>query len=178
MTGDAPTLKVADGIDFTAFMSNITNISATSGSALIFETAAAEEVFDEAGTVIHSDLLTPSVKYTLTIAATGYKDSELTYFIPATENEEETIIKTGEAPVGPFGYTAKVEVSTDKDGKIIKVVDNGTEPGNNSSFWSDAKDIFVNLVGKTASEIDDVDVISGATVSSNAIKEAVKNALN
>ena len=37
--------------------------------------------------------------------------------------------------------------------------------------------MFTKLVGKTASEIDSVDAVSGATVSSNAIKNAVKAAL-
>lgn len=55
----------------------------------------------------------------------------------------------------------------------------------NSSYWTKAKNgendivgMFTKLVGKTASEIDDVNAVSGATVSSNAIKKAVKNALS
>ena len=68
-------------------------------------------------------------------------------------------------------------MTTDADGKIVSIKDNGTEPGANSSFWSMAIKIFEKMAGKTVDEIDGVDTISGATVSSNAIKKAVKNAL-
>ena len=38
--------------------------------------------------------------------------------------------------------------------------------------------MFDKLIGKTKDEVDDIDAVSEATVSSNAIKTAVKNALN
>lgn len=37
--------------------------------------------------------------------------------------------------------------------------------------------MFAKLIGKTKNEVDTVDAVSTATLSSNAIKEAVKNAL-
>ena len=37
--------------------------------------------------------------------------------------------------------------------------------------------MFKNFVGKTATDIDNVDGVSGATLSSNAIRKAVKTAL-
>ena len=38
--------------------------------------------------------------------------------------------------------------------------------------------MFGKLIGKTKNEVDTVDAVSGATLSSNAIKEAVKDALS
>ena len=59
----------------------------------------------------------------------------------------------------------------------MSIKDNGTEPGANSTFWNNATEIFKRFAGKTVDEVDGVEAISGATVSSNAIKQAVKNAL-
>lgn len=65
-----------------------------------------------------------------------------------------------------------------KIGEVIFVKDNGTDEGSaNKTFWDSAKTIFEKLKGKTKSNIDDVDTISSATVSSEAIKDAVKKAL-
>lgn len=70
---------------------------------------------------------------------------------------------------------AKVLVTFDADGKIISIVDNGTEPGNvNQSFWNTALAMFDKLDGKTKDGVDAVDAVSGATYSSNAIKQAVR----
>ena len=66
-----------------------------------------------------------------------------------------------------------------KDGTIVSVTDNGTEAGSsNEDYWNTAKDMFTKFAGKTASDIGSIDTVSGATVSSNAIKAAVKSALN
>ena len=85
-----------------------------------------------------------------------------------------------------------MKVTLNSDGTIKLVEDNGTEPGeSNTSFWNNAKNgytntkknetyigLFTSLIGKSATEIDSVDAVSKATVSSNAIKKAVKNALS
>ena len=96
-----------------------------------------------------------------------------------------TKMADGEATVASVGdmvvagsYQAKVTVTFDSDGKVVSVIDHGTEPGYNSTYWTNATAMFTKLVGKTASEIDGVDAVSKATVSSNAIKQAVKNALS
>ena len=51
----------------------------------------------------------------------------------------------------------------------------------NSSFWEDALELFEEFGGeegaKTIEEVDQVEAVSGATISSNAIKAAVKKAL-
>ena len=94
--------------------------------------------------------------------------------------EPETTTVYGEADVS-FGYKAKVKAVLNKDGTIVSVTDNGTDPGNmNSGFWTNAiNNITAKLAGKKVSELDissEVDVVSGATVSSQAIKTALKNA--
>lgn len=108
---------------------------------------------------------------------------------PDDKPEEETKILTGEAEVASneYGsvsgtYQVKVKVTVDKDGNIISVEDDGTEPGKrNSSFWEDALELFEEFGGeegaKTIEEVDQVEAVSGATISSNAIKAAVKKAL-
>ena len=97
----------------------------------------------------------------------------------------QTTEKTGEAVVKETNdftvigeYAAKVKVTVDSEGKIVSVRDNGTEPGTyNASYWNKAKNYFSRFKGKTASEIDGIDATSGATVSLNAVKSAVKSAL-
>ena len=76
-------------------------------------------------------------------------------------------------------YQAKIVVEFDADGKVVKITDNGTAPGDsNASFWNNALAMFDKLIGKTKDDVDSVDAVSNATVSSNAIKAAVKDALS
>lgn len=101
-------------------------------------------------------------------------------FQKTTEGPTEDPNATGEgsAKVGSFGYDAKVTVIYNKKTKeIVSVTDNGTEAGGNDSFWQKAAAMFEKFKGKTAKDIDSIDAIASATVSSNAIKEAVKKAL-
>ena len=130
-------------------------------------------------------IFTIGEQYTLEVTATGYKNN-LIGTVTATEKKTQADALEGEATVETTGvnfvsgsYQAKVSVTVDADGKIVSVKDNGTEPGtNNQTYWDNAQGMFVKLVGKTADEIDSVDKVSMATVSSNAIKKAVKNALS
>ena len=121
-----------------------------------------------------------TVTYTVQITSSNYADLQTTVTaaepVEPGEGEQEL---NGEATVQGFGYTAKVTVVYDPaTGKITAVRDNGTEAtGYNSSYWQKATGIFASLAGKGADEIDGVDAVTGATLSSNAIKEAVKNAL-
>ena len=101
-------------------------------------------------------------------------------FQKTTEGPTEDPNATGEgsAKVGSFGYDAKVTVTYNKKTKeIVSVTDNGTEAGSNDSFWEKAAAMFEKFKGKTAKDIDSIDAIASATVSSDAIKEAVKKAL-
>ena len=92
--------------------------------------------------------------------------------------EEPNATAEGSAKVGEFGYDAKVTVIYNKKTKeIVSVTDNGTEAGGSDSFWKKAAAMFEKFKGKTAKDIDGIDAVASATVSSNAIKEAVKKAL-
>lgn len=97
--------------------------------------------------------------------------------ITKTADGEATVASVDNMPVAG-SYQAKVTVTFDSDGRVVSVVDNDTQPGYNSTYWTDATAMFTKFVGKTASEIDGINAVSGATVSSNAIKKAVKNALS
>lgn len=95
-----------------------------------------------------------------------------------TETTGEAVVKETNDFTVIGEYTAKVKVTVDSEGKIVSVRDNGTEPGTyNASYWNKAKNYFSRFKGKTASEIDGIDATSGATVSLNAVKSAVKSAL-
>ena len=94
-----------------------------------------------------------------------------------TANGEATVASTdGKYVAG--SYQAKVTVTFDSDGKVVSVKDNRTEPGSNSDYWDIALNCFDRFNGKTKDTVDSVDATSGATVSMNAVKEAVKNALS
>ena len=129
------------------------------------------------------------VTYTVQISSSNYADLSTTVKVdsetPEPEpGEEQTAIgeatvETTEAGFVNGTYQAKVSVTYNTEtGVITRVEDNGTEPGGNQSFWDMAKAMFATLIGKTKNNVDDVDAVTGATVSSNAIKEAVKNALS
>ena len=99
--------------------------------------------------------------------------------VKAEHTQQATKTVTGSATVTGYGYDALVSVTYDPStGEITKVEDNNTSAGSNASFWSSAKALFEKLVGKTKDEVANVDAITGATYSSNAIKTAVQNALN
>lgn len=75
-------------------------------------------------------------------------------------------------------YALLVDVTV-QDGKVTNVALNDSNTYGNDTKnkrYSD-KAVKMALTGKTASDIDGVDTISGATCSSKAVKEAVKQAL-
>ena len=105
-----------------------------------------------------------------------YKDVEKT-----DDKTPEIVTKTvtASAPVDLYDYDARVKVVYNvKTGQIISVEDDETYSGSNQPFWRKAQKIFEKLAGKKKSEVDGVDAISRATLSSDAIKEAVKKALS
>lgn len=182
----------AEGVsdeDFRAYLSAITNVkvgeknytASGRGAVKIIDTMTGEIDFTAKSN--DKEIFENGKRYVLEITATGYKKN-LTGTVTASEKKPMTTAKAGKATVqtedGKYvsgTYQAKVLVTTDADGKIVSIKDNGTEPGANRSFWSMAIKIFEKMAGKTVDEIDGVDTISGATVSSNAIKKAVRNAL-
>lgn len=134
-----------------------------------------KEHYDEAVALLENENATTSAAEELL--------GELPGMIKAVQDERDNQTVTNKKTEGTaevsFGYTAKVIVEFDADGKVVSVTDNGTDPGtNNSSFWNSAKAMFDKFVGKTSDEVDGINAVSGATVSSNAIKQAVKDALS
>ncbi len=97
-----------------------------------------------------------------------------------TEATTEVVTNSysGSATVDVFGYIAKVKVITDSLGKIISVTDDNTDPSFSADYWELGTNMFNNFVGKTVNDLDNVDGVSGATLSSNAIRKAVKSALS
>ena len=88
---------------------------------------------------------------------------------------------TGKAWVDQFGYRALVAVTYDiKSGEIVSVKDNGTYAGEKSTpYWKSALKMTKDFEGRqrTKDDIENVDIIGGATYSSRGIKDAVKDAL-
>ena len=76
-------------------------------------------------------------------------------------------------------YTIFLNVKADKDGNIISVEDAGTQimEGKDGKY-KQAQVLFDELKGKNINTADEVDAVSGATVSCDGIKSAVKDALS
>ena len=112
----------------------------------------------------------------------GYVGLRLKYKDEKTDDKKPEIVTktvTASAPVAGFDYDARVKVVYNvKTGEIISVQDDETYSGSNQPFWRKAQKIFEKLVGRTKANVDGVDAISHATLSSDAIKEAVKKALS
>ncbi len=130
-----------------------------------------------------------TVTYTVQITSSNYADLQTTVAVagetPTPGPGEETETGTGSALVtggqtaGEYNAEVSVVYNT-ADGKIVSVSDNGTVPGGNQYWWNMVASYFGEsspFIGLTKDQVDDVDGISGATLSSNAIKEAVKDAL-
>ncbi len=123
---------------------------------------------------------TESTTETTTESTTQTTTTETTTESTTESTEATTAVYKGSETVEVYGYDVKVAVAVDGDGKIISVLDDNTDTQDmfNEMFYSKAIAMFKNFIGKTASELDDVDGISSATYSSNAIRGAVKNALS
>jgi|GEM_PF-2755403 len=133
-----------------------------------------------------TDVFETDGTYEIEVTVDGYKPLTYTYTKGEVTPGEETKVVDGEATVQTSDsgfvsgtYQAKVKVTYNvSDGTIVSVEDNGTAPGDNSFYWEKITDNFWNsFKGLTPGDVDTVEAVSGATVSSNAIKEAVKNAL-
>ncbi len=99
--------------------------------------------------------------------------------IPNSYGAEEAGIVT-RSTVDGFGYDVVLEVLVNEDGTIKEVKDAGTEPGtSNKTFWRTFLEGngLKNFTGKSKSNIDQVDAVTDATVTSKAAKNAVKQAL-
>ena len=104
-------------------------------------------------------------------------------------SDSENVTVYGEAPVrGPyFDYTAKISVTVDKNNKIVSVEDDNTDydGSQNVDYWtavkkgnSEKKGFREAYNGLGESEIDNVDTVTRATFSWNAVKVAIKSSFN
>lgn len=139
--------------------------------------------------------------YQITVEAFGYKPLSFTYKPvnpPAPVKKEEVkkdeaqkpasaaaVTKTGEAKTEEYDYTVKIKL-TIENGKIKNIEDNNTETDGNDRWWNSVKNkAFSKYIGKTKEEVEKMnvdkggaDVVSGATFSSQALKQAVLKAFN
>ncbi len=91
--------------------------------------------------------------------------------------EESISYKDGTYTGTGVGRNGDVTVSvTIKDGRVVEISEGSQSE--TPRVWDKAKALFDTIAEKnpTPSEVDDIDGISGATISSNAIKAAVKDA--
>lgn len=92
--------------------------------------------------------------------------------------EAEATVESNDLGYVSGTYQAKVIVEYDPvSGRIVSVTDNSTDSGVNSGFWNTATSHFDRFADKNSAEVDGVDIISGATVSMDAVKRAVKSVL-
>lgn len=82
-------------------------------------------------------------------------------------------------PDADLEYTVVLDVTVNKSGQVYEIQDAGTViPDDKTAKFEKAKEtLFESLKGADLSTIDDVDIVSGATASSEAIIEAVRSAL-
>lgn len=136
-----------------------------------------------------------------TSAAAAELIGELPGLIQAVKDERDTKptveTKTITGTISPSddkdenidpGYDFSFEVTL-KNGTIISISNDKTDAGDNKKYWKWASTdgrtkgsvtypgLFTSLIGKDKDTVNSVEAVSGATVSSNAIKKAVKAAL-
>lgn len=129
-----------------------------------------------------TDLFQGGKSYIVILETYGYGDIEFEVNIAAEEKEKEdkaekkVYSKKVSAPT-VFDYDVKLNVEVDENGKITKIDDDGTEPGRSERYYKKAmEEMLPKFLGKTEKDINGLDAASGATATSDAMKEAVKKA--
>lgn len=90
------------------------------------------------------------------------------------ENEPQISWQDGTYEASGIGYGGTVTLSvTIKDGKITEI--NEVSKKETALYWNAAKTLFTSIIEQQTPEVD---VVTGATKSSDAIKQAVRKALN
>lgn len=132
------------------------------------------------GVTVHDITFPTQDRDTLEVPTTTTETTTTTTESTTESTEATTAVYKVSETVDVYGYDVKVAVAVDGNGKIISVLDDNTDTQDmfNEMFYSKDIAMFKNFIGKTASELDDVDGVSTATYSSNAIRGAVKNALS
>lgn len=149
----------------------------------------------------YDEIVTLLANKDATKAAANELIDEVPGYITAVENErapKPTVeTKTITGTISPSddedgnietGYDFSFEVTLE-NGTIMSISNDTTDAGDNSKYWKWASTtgrtkgsvtypgLFTSLIGKDKDTVKSVDAVSGATVSSNAIKNAVKAAL-
>lgn len=149
----------------------------------------------------YDEIVTLLANKDATKAAANELIDEVPGYITAVENErapKPTVeTKTITGTISPSddedgnietGYDFSFEVTLE-NGTIMSISNDTTDAGDNSKYWKWASatgrtkgsvtypGLFTSLIGKDKDTVKSVDAVSGATVSSNAIKNAVKAAL-
>ncbi len=97
------------------------------------------------------------------------------------KNGEITASGAAECVVEEEGisYPVYVRVTADENGIILSAGDDGTKvPDGKDGKYKQAQAVFEEMIGKTSGELSEIDTVSGATASSEAILSAVKTALD
>lgn len=171
------------------------------GEALIASAANADKLTDAENILndhITNDIPDMLAKTDATQSEAADLITEVEGYIKAVQderaNQPNDVTKTVTGKISPAddedgNITAEYNFSfevTLKDGTILSIGNDTTNAGGNSKYWTWATTeghkgvagLFNSLIGKSATEINSVDAVTGATVSSNAIKQAVKDALS
>lgn len=116
------------------------------------------------------------IKEALASESTAAKATAVTTKKNATKKGEKGAIdlKDGTYKGSANGYGGKITVNVTVSKKTMTAIDIVSAPGETDSFFSRAKGVIDEML---TAQSTDVDVVSGATYSSNGIIGAVKNAL-
>lgn len=156
--------------------------------------ATLEEHYEEANALVSKTDASEAEAAGLIKELSGYldkMDEANKSSTPPTETKHITGTISPEDDAEDGNITESYNFSFDvklQDGTIIEIFNDTTNAGGNDIYWKRAttvglpskgiKGLFETLIGKSASDIGTVDAVSKATVSSNAIINAVKNALS
>ncbi|MDO4174320.1 MAG: S-layer homology domain-containing protein [Eubacteriales bacterium] len=200
---DAPIAAAADGsmaialqdgatISLEDYINAISSVS-VNGTSYAASGRGSTVVVNEDGSItIPEASVAADNQYEIVITATGYNDVTLNFDAsPKPVAEDITVHVESDSPDDWASYDFKLTLKT-LDGVITEVsYDDSTVPEeskpNATSYFNKAMNgsksnpdigMVTALVGKDASTIDSVDTVSNATVTSAAVKDAVKTALS
>ena len=189
-------VKANDATDeqFANYLSNITSVK-VGDTTYNASGRGAVQIIKEDGSIDFSvttgqektPIFEAGKEYDLEVTAAGYKKNisfKASQDDPNKQPESKTVTETvqvnpdADEDFDPYDLIVDVVV---KDGKVeaISLNSANTYDGDkHNKKYSEQAASGLALPGKTAAEVDGVDIVSGATCSSKAIKEAAKAALS
>ncbi len=189
-------VKANDATDeqFANYLSNITSVK-VGDTTYNASGRGAVQIIKEDGSIDFSvttgqektPIFEAGKEYDLEVTAAGYKKNisfKASQDDPNKQPESKTVTETvqvnpdADEDFDPYDLIVDVVV---KDGKVeaISLNSANTYDGDkHNKKYSEQAASGLALSGKTAAEVDGVDIVSGATCSSKAIKEAAKAALS